>query len=97
MKRFVGLLVILTLMLVKVSAFHIYSHQDCDSDTIENCNDCYLALVSQASDFDAPEDIQVVVNLYFTDNAQQLSIVEQFNGQSCNLFYFSRPPPRHKA
>ncbi|WP_430426171.1 hypothetical protein [Maribacter litoralis] len=38
-------------MLIKVTSFHVYTHQDNTADTIENCSICDLAVQNQNSEF----------------------------------------------
>ena len=38
-------------MLVKVTSFHVYSHQDNKVDTIENCSICELAVQNQNAEY----------------------------------------------
>lgn len=38
-------------MLIKVTSFHVYSHQDNKVDTIENCSICELAVQNQNAEY----------------------------------------------
>ena len=93
MRKFIGLLLFTSLMLIKVSGFHVYSHQDDDPETIENCNICDLALENQALDFQTPDDSYVVADIEFPQRHQQTLKDQQLKEQSFNYYLFSRPPP----
>ena len=81
------------LMLVKISSFHAYTHDDCNENSIEDCSLCELAVENQ------PE-------FYFTTENYTLepALLPKFKQeQSCyksiSLFEplhhvtFGRPPP----
>ncbi|AKA36271.1 MAG: hypothetical protein CMH48_03365 [Muricauda sp.] len=92
-KRIVPILLFLALMSIKVSAFHVYAHQDNDSQ-IENCEFCDLAIENQQSehtptftvalDFQPPVEIKESKlygkSINFADNTYRSGL-------------YSRPPP----
>ncbi|WP_136465273.1 hypothetical protein [Flagellimonas onchidii] len=92
-KKVIGFLLFTTLILVKVSAFHVYVHHDSETDEIENCTVCDLVMENQGSELqfstpvvemDTPEVIQVIKEIV---SGQQLKTIR------FNFSLFSRPPP----
>ncbi|PKA99831.1 hypothetical protein B0O79_3553 [Flavobacteriaceae bacterium MAR_2009_75] len=84
-----------SLMLVKVSAFHVYTHQDTAKTSVENCKWCALAVENQnaahlsVSDLDfSPNQVTVHENQLFAD------ISELFLVDDTKSDLFSRPPPQ---
>ena len=86
-------LALVCLMLLKVSAFHIYTHHSENDDHIE-CQICDLVLENQSAE----------VQLTFTENiivpdfylfAEPVEIIDQDvpSKTSHNLHLFLRPPP----
>ncbi|AWX46004.1 hypothetical protein HME9304_03036 [Flagellimonas maritima] len=93
MRKIIGLLLFIFLMLIKVSALHVYAHQSNDCDTIENCDICDIALENQSSDLEIPSlpilssSKEIVQVKRFTEKAQV------FFRESNTYQLFSRPPP----
>nr|WP_299340919.1 hypothetical protein [Allomuricauda sp.] len=93
MKRIFGFLFFTTLMLVKVSAFHVHTHHDDDCNAIENCEICDIVFESQSSDFEIishyiPHTSENSIQAKpFTEKAQI------FSGEAKVYRLFSRPPP----
>lgn len=86
--------ILFTLMLFKVTSFHVYTHQDVNSDEIENCGVCELATENQNTEFEftAPQIFQK----QFIDIAVlKLSIKHQVLRIETSFLYgvFGRPPP----
>ncbi|UII75954.1 hypothetical protein LV716_17070 [Flagellimonas sp. HMM57] len=80
-------------MLIKVSALHVYAHQDDDCDAIENCEICDIALESQSSGLEIP--LQLICS-----NGNSILEIKGFKEKSqvfssaSNTFrLFGRPPP----
>lgn len=84
----------LTLMLFKVTSFHIYTHQDTSQDQIENCKICDSAIENQDEELltGTLECFDVSQNLVFEE--KNLSKAQQ-SCTSTKLHFrlFGRPPP----
>ena len=93
MKRIVGLLLFTSLMLLKVSALHVYTHHDDDCNGIEKCEICDIVFESQSADLEISSSFilhisqGVIPNSSFTEKAQI------FSGELKVHQLFSRPPP----
>nr|WP_299485183.1 hypothetical protein [uncultured Allomuricauda sp.] len=92
-KRFLGFLLFAVLMLVKVSALHVYTHNDTEGDTIENCTTCEVALENQNSDILFTSGVIEVTTPDITTNSLVLFEDQQFVATKLNSLLFSRPPP----
>ncbi len=83
-----------TLMLFKVSSFHVYSHHDDASDVNENCEVCEVALENQDPDYIFyPSQLVVIADAYPI-------IIEQSSEYQIAAFssifyaaFYGRPPP----
>nr|WP_298789509.1 hypothetical protein [uncultured Allomuricauda sp.] len=92
-KRFLGFLLFAALMLVKVSALHVYTHNDTEGDSIENCATCEVALENQNSDILFTDGIiEVAIQDIVTDSLV-LFENQAFVATKFNFLLFSRPPP----
>lgn len=86
--------ILFTLMLLKVTSFHIYTHQE-SSDKIENCETCYFSFQNQIIDFKVTSVLILVLFVLILAD-------KKITGQtevvllSPKLPYtkFGRPPPR---
>lgn len=82
-------------MLCKVTALHVYSHEDASSAEIENCLQCDLAIENQVSEFSATSNFSFVSSpevvfdfrkvFYHNNNTALLSPLR--------FKQFGRPPP----
>ncbi|MDC6364577.1 MULTISPECIES: hypothetical protein [Flavobacteriaceae] len=93
MRKIIGLLFFTSLMLIKVSGFHAYAHHDEDSDAIENCDICDLALENQTLDFHVPHNSYEIADTEFSIKYLKTPKDEQLKEQSFHYYLFSRPPP----
>ena len=82
------------LLLVKVSAFHVYTHHDSPTDELDNCKICHLVVETQSSEqhvepafsFDIPR-LEIVGHDSITQNTTVLtSFLSHYR-------LFGRPPP----
>lgn len=95
-KRIVGFLFFTTLMLAKVSAFHVHTHDRDDCDHEEECELCDWALEFQTAELEIPSPIIPKVSestLFikpFTEKVPVFSSVIKVHQ------LFSRPPPLHR-
>jgi len=86
---------LLTLMVLKVSSFHVYTHQDNITDTIENCNICDVALENQNTEYTFTSILVLLSTVVFIFY-RKLSFVSLNETPSLFLRYklFGRPPPK---
>lgn len=96
MKEFIKILSLIlftALMLIKVSSLHVYTHVDDESELIENCDACELAIESQQTfHLETPT---------FSFSNRLLPVLKQVRNykpeketlQTVRLYFFSRPPP----
>ncbi len=84
---------LLTLISVKVSSFHEYTHQD--SDDIENCKICELATENQDNEFLIATPL-VIKTPTFIDYAYEPKVCYKLVLPSSSLQarFFGRPPPQ---
>ena len=81
------------LMLIKVSALHIYTHQGSETDSMDHCHLCEMAIEAQQADLDfaqnymAPVLLAPLVQMVKTSYSQATSFTTVPNS------LFSRPPP----
>jgi len=87
---------LLSILLIKVSAFHAYEHSDVSNEEVEKCDLCVLILSSQQS------ETLPVVSMQIEDG----SVLAVFDEPLCALAadgdftrlmensLFSRPPPQ---
>lgn len=82
-------------MLVKVSSFHVYTHQnEADNSKIENCSVCELVSLSQENQFLVAAEIEApTLNLIFIPYLRnfQAPFIDAVKGTVS--IYHSRPPP----
>jgi len=86
--------VLVTLMLFKVSALHVYTHQDNASEDIENCEICELAVENQQAAYLITPPQQVHTDVLNFNTKKQTAFY--FRTHASSLFRFSlygRPPP----
>lgn len=83
------------LMLVKVSAFHVYTHQDTENTAVENCKWCALAVENQNAAHLEVSGLDFSPNLLTVlENQLFIEISELFLVNDTKSDLFSRPPPQ---
>ncbi|SNY99819.1 hypothetical protein [Flagellimonas pacifica] len=92
-KKFFGFFLFAALMLVKISALHVYTHDDTDVDAVENCTICDIALENQNSDFQLDNDTLKISAQEISQEAIGISADQQLKPIRFNFLLFSRPPP----
>ncbi|TAI48706.1 hypothetical protein [Flagellimonas allohymeniacidonis] len=92
-RKILGLLFLVGVMCVKVSALHVYAHQDSDLETIENCDICEIALENQTESFNFDLSTEVNTPSIFPVSYKILKETDQVSGLFNHYSYFSRPPP----
>lgn len=92
--KLVPLIACLFMLFMKVSAFHVYAHQDSEDTSIENCGICELAIESQQTALDLTSDVAVVLNIDYTRfRIPKVFYCSEFVETSTIFKLFSRPPP----
>lgn len=93
-KTYLSIFFFAALMLVKVSTLHIYTHQDSDEDTIENCLLCDFALENQQTDFFFGSETVLVHTFVDIPDVVESDFINLFLDTSLSDYtLFSRPPP----
>ena len=83
-----------TLMFFKVSSFHAYTHLDSDSNEVENCSICDLAIENHDTDFLLVASVDTPTPYLNTINDKQPTIYNVVVSSSFLHFnLFGRPPP----
>jgi hypothetical protein len=90
-KRLIGLFLFTALLLIKVSAFHTYTHND--SDDIQDCETCILTLENQQEVLDLNISCEVSLDTLnkfdkYVNKYESIIPEKDFSG-----FLFGRPPP----
>lgn len=81
-------------MLLKASSFHVYAHQDGDTDTVENCKICDLGIENQDTEYLVPISSQTLELDINTPEYQPSFRLQPFHSSSFISFkLFGRPPP----
>ena len=89
-----GAFVVLSLLLFKVSAFHVYEHDHDEEEHEHSCEHCALALDFQKTDIQLTFQVmvpQMPITPPFDDNLPLLSSQTSMNSVKTELC--SRPPP----
>lgn len=87
-------LVLFLLLCCKVSAFHVYTHQDEVSDTEEICTVCELAVLSQKADLAYPvTDLPEPCVVYCPSRKEIVDTSEVFYTRFRESDFICRPPP----
>lgn len=82
-----------TLMLFKVTSFHIYTHQD-SSDKIENCETCYFSFQNQKIDFRVASVLVLAIVVLVPVSKKILVETNSLQASpSIHCTLFGRPPP----
>lgn len=82
------------LLLIKISSFHVYEHQDTLDDSLEHCEHCLLVLNAQQSE-------GLITPVFFLQEYSTPVLYEQkiissgflFTKTAKPVILFSRPPP----
>lgn len=93
-KRFGLAILLFTLMLCKVSAFHVFTHQNESSNTIESCSICDIAVENQLSELSFPasnNSLPVASFVFVSPNSANHIVLfsEKLSLGKC----YCRPPP----
>ncbi|TMU56360.1 hypothetical protein [Flagellimonas algicola] len=93
-KNIIAFILFGALMLIKVSALHVYTHQGSDADGMDHCYLCEMAIEAQQADLDfaqndfAPMLLDEPTRVVTTTYSQPTTVTTVPNS------LFSRPPPR---
>lgn len=87
-------ILLFTLMLFKVSSFHVYTHHDNVSSDIENCTTCELAIENEHTEYLLTAPL-VFSNPFLEDNRTKTTSEYYVVSASEQIYYglFGRPPP----
>lgn len=90
---YLSIFMLFTLMLLKVTSLHIYTHND-STDKIENCETCYFSFQNQKIDFSVTTFI-VLTTLTLVLHKKKHIRRTTIDFSSLNLIStrFGRPPP----
>jgi len=81
-------------LLLKVSAIHVYSHEDSQTDTIENCTFCKAVVENQQSEHVVPDSDPLTLPTQFFFKPENTSrYATAHTSFTLRSQYFGRPPP----
>lgn len=81
-------------MLIKVTSFHVYTHQDNAVDTIENCSICDFAVQNLNSDFTFVATLIFILLPLIIYTGKKISpFVSKVPSSYFRYATFGRPPP----
>ena len=92
-KRTAPIFIFLALMTIKVSAFHVYTHQDVDSQ-VENCAYCDVAIENQQAEH--VPILMVTADVQEPIEKKEPKLFSKTNvivGNTYHSYLFCRPPP----
>ncbi|AZQ58235.1 hypothetical protein EJ994_05190 [Maribacter sp. MJ134] len=83
------------LMVLKVSSFHVYTHEDTTQDSVENCAICDLAIENPDIDFIVPVPLASTTTVPLCAFNEQ-PVIKDITISSFFLrnSFFGRPPPQ---
>jgi len=81
------------LMLVKISSFHAYTHDDCNENSIEDCSLCELSVENQQEFYFVTENYNLELFIPNTIAQQQSCYKSISIGTPIHYISFGRPPP----
>ena len=87
-------LLLLTLMFFKVSALHVFTHDDNSSDKIENCKICDSAINNQTAEHDFSSTFSIETPI--TKSIETAAVIGKsqiFLSSKLHFRIFGRPPP----
>ncbi len=83
-----------TLMLIKVTSFHIYTHQDNSLDTIENCNICNIAIQNPHAEYLFTAIVGFIfITIFILFKERPSLFVSETPSSFLRISFFGRPPP----
>ena len=81
-------------MLIKVTSFHVYSHDDNSIDNIENCSICDMAIQNQNSEFTFVAVLLFILLPLITFSCKSITpLVLEAPSFYFRYATFGRPPP----
>ncbi|QCW99774.1 hypothetical protein FGM00_06555 [Aggregatimonas sangjinii] len=82
------------LLLFKVAALHVYTHEGSSTDAIENCSICDVAIENQNTDYVFTETVfNDTVSFDFFELKSPIRQIPTFTSFHLRYRPFSRPPP----
>lgn len=92
-RKILGLFIFVSLMFVKVSALHVYAHQDGDQEKIENCKICDLAVENQNTELNQVSDSEAFHPTFLNPIDNNFYFISLNTKTDFSYYLFSRPPP----
>lgn len=94
LRKYLSLFLFTTLMLVKVSAFHVYTHDHGEEDHVEDCPICDVLFeaLSSAHDFELGFDFELPQDTLVAYHANTTYSYAYFTSE-ISFHFFGRPPP----
>ena len=81
-------------MLIKVTSFHVYSHQDNKVDTIENCSICELAVQNQNAEYTLVATfLFIIASVIIITEKKLIPFSTKVTSTYFRYSTFGRPPP----
>ncbi|UII79713.1 hypothetical protein [Flagellimonas sp. CMM7] len=92
-RKILGLFIFVSLMFVKVSALHVYAHQDGDQEKIENCKICDLAVENQNMELNQVSNPEAFHSTFLNSIDNNFYYISLSIEKDFSYYLFSRPPP----
>lgn len=86
------LVLLVGLLFIKVSAFHVYSHEDADNQ-IETCGYCDLAVENQQAELTPAFTSSEVIAPPTEYVATRFDLAPSATSSIYSSYFFARPPP----
>lgn len=94
-RKILGLFIFVSLMFVKVSALHVYSHQDGDQEKIENCKICDLVVENQGVELNQVANSEAFHPTFLSLQDNNFYYISLNTKKDFSYHLFSRPPPQY--
>jgi len=94
-KKILFSFVLFSLILVKVSAFHVYFHSEDSNVSIENCTTCDLAIENQQAQSAEIKLLEeaIMINFDFLSKDDHFIAVDWIAENELTYYHQNRPPP----
>lgn len=93
-RKFLACFLLVIFALSKVTSLHVFTHQEADTASVENCSWCHISTVNPNDQFLYPEllelESEVYLDIYFES---PVSIPAVADAKLISASLFSRPPP----
>lgn len=93
-KKLIFSILLFTLMIFKVSSFHVYAHQDETENKIENCSICDIVSLNQENQFTTSKEIYLPeARFYFIPYIKNYESKVNTTASIVPRSFYCRPPP----